>query len=258
MKDDSKLNILGIPVNMVSLAEAEDLACAMIEKEKKPGEPCGLIATPNSEIIINASKDEKFAAILTKADLVIPDGIGIVYASRILGQPLSERVTGFDLLGRIIARLSQGEKSIFLLGSKPGEESEIGIAELAAQKMKERYPNLQIAGTHHGFFGANDEEEIVKKINDSRADFLCVAMGSPRQELFVYRNRNALYPKVAIGVGGSLDVWAGVLKRSPVFFQKNGLEWFYRLVQEPSRYKRMTALPLFMIKVLFSRRGSKS
>lgn len=254
-----RLSILGIPVHMVTMEQALSLSMDMILGEKQPGEPCRLIATPNSEIIVNAEKNQKLSEVLHQADLIIPDGIGIVYASKILGQPLSERVTGFDLMSAIIGRMAGSGKSVYLLGSKPGTDEEPGIAQLAGEKMQEAYPDLLIAGTHHGFFNEAQEAEIVDAINDSGAAFLCVAMGSPRQELFIYRNRDRLHPKAAIGVGGSLDVWAGALERAPEFFQNNGLEWLYRLIQEPSRYKRMIALPLFMLKVIASKlTGQKS
>ncbi len=124
--------------------------------------------------------------------------------------------------------------------------------------MKEKYKGLKVAGTYHGYFKEPDEAAIVNAINDSGADFLCAALGSPKQEKFVFQHQDELKIKGAIGVGGSLDVWAGTLKRAPEFYRNNGLEWLYRLIQQPSRYKRMAALPLFMIKVVVSRfRGGK-
>lgn len=227
----------------------------MIFRELMKTGKCSLIVTPNSEIIVNAASDPELKSIIEQADLIIPDGIGLVYASRIMGVPLRERVTGIDFLGAILGYLEETGESIFFLGSKPGDGETPGIAELAAEKMIEKYKNLKIAGTHHGYFKEPDEAEIVKAINDSGADFLCVAMGSPKQEKFVSRWRNELNVKGAIGVGGSLDVWAGTLKRAPEFYRNHGLEWLYRLIQEPTRYKRMAALPLFMIKVLFNKFG---
>jgi N-acetylglucosaminyldiphosphoundecaprenol N-acetyl-beta-D-mannosaminyltransferase len=191
--------------------------------------------------------------LIEQADLVIPDGIGLVYASRIMGVPLKERVTGIDLLSEILGYLEETGQSIYFLGSKPGDGINPGVAEMAAEKMKEKYKGLAVAGTYHGYFKEADEGDVVRAINDSGADFLCVAMGSPRQEKFVSRWQNELRVKCAVGVGGSLDVWAGTLKRAPEFYRNHGLEWLYRLIQEPSRYKRMAALPLFMIKVVFSR-----
>lgn len=248
MPSSKRTRILNVPVDMVDAGEAMG-----IFRELMKTEDCSLIVTPNSEIIVNATKDPELKSIIEQADLVIPDGIGLVYASRIMGIPLAERVTGIDFLDAILGYLEETGESIFFLGSKPGDGETPGIAEQAAEKMKEKHRNLKIAGTHHGYFKEPDEPEIVKAINGSGADFLCVAMGSPKQEKFVSRWRNELNVKGAIGVGGSLDVWAGTLKRAPEFYRNHGLEWLYRLIQEPSRYKRMAALPLFMIKVVISR-----
>ena len=214
--------------------------------------------TPNSEIIVNAAKDDELKKIIEQADLVIPDGIGLVYASRIMGVPLRERVTGIDFLEAILGYLEETGQSIFFLGSKPGDAGQPSIAEQAARKMKDKYKNLKVAGTHHGYFNFQDEDSLVKLINESGADFLCAALGSPKQEKFVVNHQNQLKVKGAIGVGGSLDVWAGTLKRAPEFYRNHGLEWLYRLIQQPSRYKRMAVLPLFMIKVVISKyKGGK-
>ena len=242
-----KMSILGIPVDCVDYEEA----LAIFDGFMK-GSGFHFIVTPNSEIVVNASKDAHLKKIFSEADLVIPDGIGLVYASRIIGEPLRERVTGIDFLGRILAYLERSGQSIFFLGSKPG------IAELAAEKMKLKHPHLCVAGVHDGYFNTSQETALIDEINQSGADFLCVALGSPKQEEFIYNNRHTLTMKAAIGVGGSLDVWAGVLKRAPEFYRNNGLEWLYRFLQQPSRYKRMAALPLFMIKVLLTKGGPKN
>lgn len=253
MTSSKRTRILNVPVDMVDSREAMDIFTELMKTSD-----CSLIVTPNSEIIVNASREPELKTIIENADLIIPDGIGLVYASRIMGVPLSERVTGIDFLEGILGYLEETGQSIFFLGSKPGDAENRGIAELAAERMKEKFPHLKVAGTHHGYFKEIDEENIVKEINESGADFLCVALGSPKQEKFVSRWRRVLAVKGAIGVGGSLDVWAGTLKRAPEFYRSHGLEWLYRLIQEPSRYKRMAALPLFMIKVVVSRyRGGK-
>lgn len=248
MTSSKRTNILNVPVDMVDSQEAMQIFRELM----KIGE-CRLIVTPNSEIIVNASKDPELKRIIEQADLIIPDGIGLVYASRILGVPLTERVTGIDFLDAILGYLEETGQSIFFLGSKPGDGDNPGVAEMAVEKMREKYKNLKVAGTHHGYFKESDEENIIKAINDSGADFLCVALGSPKQEKFVARHREKLNVKGTIGVGGSLDVWAGTLKRAPEFYRNHGLEWLYRLIQQPSRYKRMAALPLFMGKVVVSR-----
>ncbi len=250
-ESEKKIDILGFSVDRVSMDEAVEAFSRLMRAEKNR---ISLIVTPNSEILVSAEKNSELADIIHAADLVIPDGIGLVYASKILGQPLKERVTGVDLLTRILEYLEENGKMIFLLGSKPGDSENPAVSELAAEKMKERFPNLVVAGTHHGYFKEQDEPALVEEINRSGADFLCVALGSPKQEQFVWRNRERLKPKVAIGVGGSLDVWAGTVKRAPEFYQKHGIEWLYRFAKQPSRYKRMAALPLFMLKILFGRK----
>ena len=212
MPSSKRTRILDVPVDMVGSREAME-----IFRELMKTEDCSMIVTPNSEIVVNAAKDPELKAIIEQADLVIPDGIGLVYASKIMGVPLRERVTGIDFLGAVLAYLEETDQSIFFLGSKPGENGQPGIAEIAADRMKEKYKKLKIAGTHHGYFKEPDEAAIVKAINESGADFLCAALGSPKQEKFIYRHRSELKVKGGIGVGGSLDVWAGTLKRAPEF-----------------------------------------
>ncbi len=243
MADRNRVNILGVPVDMVDKEAAFGI---FREIFARPG--CSMIVTPNSEIVQNASKDPELKSLIASADLIIPDGIGLVYASKLMGCPLSERVTGIDFLESIIRYLSETGESIFFFGSKPG------VADAAAEKMKEKYPGLNVAGTHHGYFQPEEEEDIVRQINESGADFLCVALGAPKQEKFIAAHRQQLSARGAIGVGGSLDVWAGSLKRAPEFYRKHGLEWLYRFIQQPTRFKRMLALPVFMLRVIFSGR----
>ncbi|MBE6031697.1 MAG: WecB/TagA/CpsF family glycosyltransferase [Clostridiales bacterium] len=240
-----RLDILGIPVDLVDMETAVEIFDHLMETPE-----CSLIVTPNSEILVNATKDPELEQIIKRADLVIPDGIGLVYASKILGHPLRERVTGIDFLSRVLEKLEKTGGSAFFLGSKPG------IAEAAAKKMQEKWPGLKVAGTQHGYFKKEEEPEIAKRIKDSGADFLCVALGSPKQEKFVETYKEILGVRAAIGVGGSLDVWAGEVKRAPEFYQKHGLEWLYRLIKQPSRWKRMLSLPVFMLRVLFGRKSA--
>lgn len=245
MNNVSKINILGVPLDMVDMEEALQRFRMLMETED-----LSIIVTPNSEIVVNAGKDPELLGIIKSANLAIPDGIGLVYGSRLLGHPLKERVTGIDFLGRILQFLAEEGKSVFLLGSKPGGPGEPSVAELAGERMAEAFPGLRVAGAYHGYFKEDEEESIVKIIKESQADFLCVALGSPKQEKFMARHKDALGARAAIGVGGSLDVWAGTVKRAPAFYQNHGLEWLYRLIQQPSRFKRIGALPKFMIKVL--------
>ncbi len=241
--------IWGIPIDMVDRKEAMDIFKELISRDGTD-----MIVTPNSEIVMSAVNDRRLSELIKSASLVIPDGIGLVYASKIMGTPLKERVTGVDLLNDILEYLEQTGKGVFLLGSKPGTAEGPSVAELAGENMQIRYPALKIMGTHHGYFTEKDEPEIVKEINDSGAEFLCVALGSPKQEKFIFDHRHEFnHVKAAIGVGGSLDVWAGTAKRAPRFYRDHGLEWLYRLMQEPWRYKRMAKLPVFMGKIIITK-----
>ncbi|HPO04029.1 MAG TPA: WecB/TagA/CpsF family glycosyltransferase [Bacillota bacterium] len=248
MNETDRVMILDVPLDIVDMEQA---AGKLAELMRRDG--CSIIVTPNSEIVVNAGKDTELKGIISTADLIIPDGIGLVYASKLLGFPLKERVTGIDFLYRALGLLEKEQKSVFLLGGRPQGKGALSVAETAAMRMKERFPGLRIAGIHHGYFNDEEELKIVEEINRSGADFLCVALGSPKQEKFMGRYRGELLVKAAIGVGGSLDVWAGTVKRAPKFFRDHGLEWFYRFVKQPARYKRIAALPKFMIKVLISR-----
>jgi N-acetylglucosaminyldiphosphoundecaprenol N-acetyl-beta-D-mannosaminyltransferase len=239
IESKKRVRILDIPVDRVSRAEALEVFDALLRTEG-----CSLIVTPNSEILWNAAKDAGLKAILRGADLVIPDGIGLVYASRIVGSPLSERVTGIDFLDAALCRLADAGEAVYLLGGAPG------VAEKAAERMRARYPALRVAGVRHGYYKPEEEAAIVGEINESGAAFLCAALGSPKQERFIHAHRDALRVRAAIGVGGSLDVWAGVQKRAPAFFRDHGLEWLYRLARQPARIKRAAVLPLFMLRVL--------
>ncbi len=243
-----KIRIWDIPIDKVNRQTSME-----IFDELMSSEGCSMIVTPNSEIIMAASKDEQMANLLREAELMIPDGIGLVYASRILGKPLPERVTGIDFADAALSKLAKQGRSVYFLGSKPDGGSGKSVAAMAAEIKQAEHAGLTVAGVHHGYFQEADEPQIVEEINRSGAELLLVALGSPKQELFIQRNRGRLNVKAAIGVGGSLDVWAGTLKRAPEFFRKHGLEWLYRLIQEPKRYKRMAVLPLFMIKVIVTK-----
>ena len=235
-----RVNILGVPVD---IADRKQVMERFAEQFPEPG--VTMIVTANPEIVMSASEDPVMKEMIASADIIAPDGIGLVYASRIVGHPVSERVTGIDLLIEIIKYLEKTGESIYFLGSKPG------VAAAAAENLMEQYPALKVAGTHHGYFTPEDEAEVVWEINESGADFLCVALGAPKQERFIADHRGELTTvRGAIGVGGSLDVFSGNLKRAPEFYQKHGIEWLYRLIQEPSRYKRMMKLPVFMMKVI--------
>lgn len=241
--ETEKMNILGARVDRVTMEEALDRFEQMLNT---PG--VSLIVTPNSLILDNATKNPQLMEAINSADLVIPDGIGLVYASKMQGQPLKERVTGIDFSWNALNRLAEMGGKAYFFGSKPG------VAKMAAKNVMEKIPGLTVSGCHDGYFKPEEEDAIVEDINASGADFLLVALGSPKQELFVKRHEKELLPRVAIGVGGSLDVWSGTLKRAPQFYIDHGLEWFYRIAQEPKRITRIASIPVFLVKVLFSKK----
>ncbi len=201
----------------------------------------------NPELIMQAQKNEKFKDVLNSAKLRLPDGIGIIFASRIIGNPIEERVAGVDTVYELASLAALNGWRIFLLGAAPG------VAEKAALKLMEKYPNLKIAGTYAGSPHPNEEKDICDKINKTNADILLVAYGSPKQDLWIARNLDKLNIKIAMGVGGTFDFIAGVAKRAPVWIRRIGLEWLYRLIREPYRWRRMLALPKFAIKVIYTR-----
>lgn len=239
--DKDKVNILGVKVDRVTMNEAVKKASDFLENDS-----FDVIYTPNSEIILYASDNEKFCDVLNSGSLVVPDGIGVVYGAEILGKPLPERVAGFDLVCGLFSEMAKTGKSVYLLGAKPG------VADLAAEKLKETYKGLVIAGLHDGYF--KDDSPVIEDINRSHADFLLVCLGFPKQEMWINNNKDKLNVKLAIGAGGCLDVFAGVVMRAPKFYCDHGLEWLYRLVKQPSRFIRMLALPKFGLKVLFKGR----
>ena len=243
---NDKVNILGVNVDMVTIEEAADRIIGFFDEDK-----LHKVYTPNSEIIMAAYKDNEFRALLNDADLLTADGIGVVYASRILRKPISERAAGYDIACKVLDRIKGTEHSVYLFGSKPG------VAETARERLMEQYPGLRVAGTHNGYFKPEDEPAIVEEINATGADLLFVCLGAPKQEQWLARNAGMLNVRVAMGIGGSLDVFAGTAERAPEFYCKHGLEWFYRLKKEPWRAKRMLALPKFGMTVVLNGRKFK-
>ncbi|HBT49596.1 MAG: Teichoic acid biosynthesis protein [Caldanaerobacter subterraneus] len=237
-----KLYIFGVPIHRVTMIEAVEILKGYLKEDR-----IHIVATPNAEIIMMAQKDEEYKKILNETDLNVPDGSGVVFASKVFNKPLKERVAGFDLMMEFVKWASHKDVSIYLLGAKPE------VVEKAQSNLKNLYPSLKIVGFHHGYFNEKEEENIIEDINKRAAQVLFVALGAPKQEKWIYKNKEKLKVKIAMGVGGSFDVIAGKAKRAPEIYRKLGLEWLYRLIQEPWRYKRMSALPKFAFKVLLSK-----
>lgn len=240
---NNKVNILGVAVDKVNVSGAVDKIMQFLNEDRLHS-----VYTPNSEILMAAYKDENFKEVLNKSDLLTADGIGVVYASRILKNEISERAAGYDIACELLERVKGTSYKVFLFGGKPG------VAETAKEKLEEKYHGINICGTRNGYFKPEDEAEIIDEINESGADILFVCLGAPKQEMWINDNRDKLKARVALGIGGSLDVFAGTALRAPEFYCKHGLEWFYRLMKQPSRAGRMLALPKFGFTVLLKGR----
>ena len=228
----NKVDIFGVKVDNLSMDEAVARVSSWLSEDSDPK----AIYTPNSEIIMSAKKDPSFLNLLNSADLITPDGIGVVKAGKILGNPIKMRVGGFDLSCRIIEFLDEKGMSLFILGGKPG------VADMAAENLKKKYKKLIIAGTNDGYF--KDDEPIIEKISAAKPDYLMVCLGSPKQEKWIFEHKDKLNAKVLIGAGGSADVFAGTMERAPEFFINHNLEWLYRIVKG-KRLKRSLSLFAF-------------
>ena len=235
-----KTDIMGITFDNVTMQQALERAGEILAGDKT----CYAV-TPNAEIAYEALRDESLRALLNEADLVLPDGAGVVLASKILKTPLQQKVAGVDFADGLLGMLAQNGKSVYLLGSKPG------IAELAAEKMREKHPGLMICGMHDGYF--KDDAPVIAAINEAKPDVLFVCLGAPKQELFMKRHQNDLSCRLMIGLGGSLDSFAGTVKRAPKWMIKANLEWLYRLYKEPKRFGRMLRLPKYLWAVVCRR-----
>jgi N-acetylglucosaminyldiphosphoundecaprenol N-acetyl-beta-D-mannosaminyltransferase len=230
-------SLFGLKVHKLTMDQALQEIDSLVR-----GGGAHLVVTLGVEMVMRAEKDPEFFQAVNGASLVIPDSVGILWACRKTGFPLPERLPGIDVLTRAARQAEKYPWRVFFLGAKPG------TAEEAARRMKEEYPAFNVAGFHHGYF--QDDGPVIDRIREAGTQVLFIAMGSPAQEKWFLKNRDRLGNVVAIGVGGSLDVLSGSVKRAPAFFRNLGLEWLHRLISEPSRMGRMAALPAFVIKVL--------
>lgn len=233
--------MLGTEVSSLDMKETVDLITGWTEDGSRSLKH---VVTANAEIIYSSYRDGEFRKVMEKAALITPDGAGVILAGRLLGKTFPQKVSGVELAAELFGTSFEKEISFYFLGGGPG------IAELAAENLVKRYPRLKIAGIRDGYFSPEEEGDIVRQINESGADVLLVALGSPKQDYWIDRYRNRLTASVAIGVGGSLDIYAGIRKRAPRWMCNAGLEWLYRLLKEPHRFFRMFALPAFILAVL--------
>lgn len=236
----NRIEILGVSFDNVSMEEAIETAFKRIQEHER-----GFVVTPNPEIVMLARENEELNLTIKQAALVLPDGIGVIYGAKILGTPMKERVPGIDFASGLIKKLAEQNGSVYLLGAKPG------VAERAGENLRKQYPGLSIAGTHDGYF--TNDAPIIEEINAAKPDLLLVCLGFPKQEFWMRDHLEMLDVGLMAGLGGSLDVFAGVVQRAPAVWQKLGLEWLYRLVKEPSRLGRMMKLPKFLLCVIKER-----
>lgn len=244
------IKIFGVRIDNTTLLDVTNLLRKYLKSQR-----LNVIYTPNTEIVMAAKDDNTLKNLLNRADLVIPDGIGLIYGSKIKKKPLKERVTGFDTSMKLLEIADENSYSIFLLGGKDG------ISKIASEKIQKDYPNIRIAGYQHGYFKGShinliDSEEEIKilhTINEANPDIIFVGLGFPMQEKWIDANRNRLNGRVIIGNGGVIDILAGTVNRAPKIYQDLGLEWFYRLIKNPSRIKRQMAIPKFILQILFGK-----
>jgi len=235
MRKCKSIFILGVWVDDVAYDEALSLSKGFIQE----GTPHQIV-TVNPEFVVAAQRDEEFRCILNAADLALPDGIGLIWASRLLGRPLRERVAGSELVPRIAERAVARGYRLFFLGAAPA------VAEETARRLCQQNPGLLVAGTYAGSPAVEEEDEIMALVRAARPNILFVAYGAPQQDKWIARNLGRLGVPVCMGVGGALDFIAGRAKRAPRWMQCLGLEWLHRLCHQPWRWRRMLALPKFV------------
>ncbi len=239
-----KEEILGVTVNK----ESEQQLLANIQSDIEQGRKSRIVAI-NPEKVMMASKDPALRALLNESTYQIPDGVGIKIASRMRGGSIRERVTGIGMMDALLQLADQHQHRIFMYGAKRA------TVELAAQNIQAKYPNLVIAGTLDGY--EKNPDNIVRAINEARPQILFIALGSPKQELFIREHMDKLEANIFQGVGGSFDVYSGNVKRAPKLFLNTGTEWLYRLLSQPSRIKRQMALPQFLLKAVRDKGGAR-
>lgn len=238
-----RVNILGVDVDAVTMAEAVNVVRRAMDTRVGV-----MVATANAEMLMRATHDEELRRILNASALVVPDGAGTVWAARHLGHAMPERVAGYDLAQELLRCAPAEGRRVYFFGSAPG------VAEKAKAKAEQLYPGIEIVGVRNGFFSPADNAAIIAEIRAARPDLLLVALGVPKQEKWIAAHLAELDVPVAIGVGGTLDVMAGVMKRAPYWMQRAKLEWLFRGLMQPKRAGRLLALPKFVLKVHASRK----
>lgn len=237
-------NIMGISFPNITMDQTVTILGDVIDQRQSE---LFHVITGNPEIVMSCQKDQALRSVVDQAGIVTADGAGIVMVSRFRGGQLTERVTGCDLLFRLLEEGSRKNWSFYMFGA---EES---VSKRAVDVIAQNYPGVVVRGRHHGFFTTDEEQSIVEEIQEAQPDFLIVALGAPNAEHWINKYRHQLNARVAIGVGGSLDILAGKTKRAPAIWQKLNLEWLYRLLSQPSRWRRQLILPRFAVRALLFR-----
>lgn len=241
------VKILGVPFSAMTLSDTVALLQGKLAGERSDGQLFHLI-TANPEIVMVAKQNQEIKRIVDEADLITPDGIGVVLAAKWQGAYIPERVTGYDMLIRLLEGAAKRGFSLYVVGADEETNAKaVGI-------IKDKYPGVEIVGRQNGYFKGDLEEALVADIERKQPDLLIVAIGAPAAEKWIYKHKSRLKAKVAFGVGGSLDVIAGKVKRAPVIWQKLNVEWLYRLLKQPSRWRRQLVLPKFALTILTSKR----
>ncbi|GHU88932.1 N-acetylmannosaminyltransferase [Clostridia bacterium] len=240
-----RTDVLGVGFDNYSMARAVDYAVSLTEKDGGH-----FVVTPNAEILVNIRKDKAAREVFEHADLVLPDGIGVIKAAKLLRRPLTERVAGIDFAQNLMMEPSCSGKRIYLLGGAAG------VAEEARAKLAHRFPGIDFCGCHHGYFKTSEETAaVVADIKEKNPDILFVCLGAPKQEKWMYTHLDAFGNCLMAGLGGCLDVWSGRIERAPQWYIAHGCEWLYRLIKQPSRVGRALKLPYFIGLVILQRTG---
>lgn len=235
------VKILGVELSAQTFDENLETALSFLSDDRAR---CRMIFTPNPEVLVLANADAAYKKILNAGDLVTADGVGVIIASVLSRRRIAERTTGVELIAALFGKMRERGQSVYLLGGKGA------VAAKAAENIKSQFPGLNVCGFHHGYFDKPDEPKIINDINKKKPDLLLAGLSFPRQERWIFANRDRLSVKAAIACGGTLDIFSGKTKRAPAFFRKIGCEWLYRLAVEPKRFFRMLALPKFLFLVL--------
>ena len=247
MRDTVK--VFGVDIDNITEEEAQQITKNLIKDSHKT---CTFIASPNVEFVMQAQKDKEFFDILKKAKLATPDSIGIIWAGKKAKKPFKKRIPGQRYFRLVLEMAEKNGYTVYLLGGKDD------TPRLAKENVEKIYPNLKIVGYHEGYFEKDSEQEVIKQINELEPNILFVALGAPRQEKWIIAHQKELKVDVAAGQGGTFDYEAGNIKRAPMWIQKIGMEWFWRLLRQPTRIVRMMAIPSFMLKLFFTKDISKS